>query len=382
MKKLFSLFLVISLLPAFALALPPEKLTCGDFEYILLEDGTAEITGYKGTGENLTIPAEVDGYKVTHIGDMAFYDREDLSGKLTIPEGIVRIGDSAFFNCQFSGELVLPDSLEIISEGAFSWCCFLSGTLRLPEALREIGENAFRICIGLKGKVNIPAGVTYIGEGAFGNCTGLTLFTVSKGNEKYKTVKGILFTADGTLLLAAPGGKTMNDYVIPDGVTRIAKSAFENCDGLRGSITFPDSVAEIGEYAFLTCVNLTGELRLPSGLKIIEGDAFYLCPGFTGRLRIPSGVTKIGWGAFSMCSGFTGKLVIPDTVTFIDSFAFDGCSRITSASIPDSVKKIGERAFGYDYKDGEFVLLPRFTISCSEGSAAAAYAEENGITIK
>ena len=382
MRKLFALLLALALLPAFASALSPEKRTCGAFEYVLLEDGTAEITGYTGTGADMTIPAEVDGYSVTRIGDMAFYDREDLSGKLTIPEGIVRIGDSAFFNCQFSGELALPDSLEVISEGAFCWCMCLTGSLKLPESLREIGENAFRICIGLKGKVTIPAGVTYIGEGAFGGCTGLTLFTVSKGNENYKTVKGILFTADGTVLLAAPGGKTMNDYVIPDGVTRIAKSAFENCDGLRGSITFPDSVTEIGEYAFQCCVYLTGELRLPSGLKKIEGDAFYLCRGFTGKLVIPSGVTRIGWGAFSMCSGFTGKLDIPDTVAFIDSFAFNGCSRITSAAIPDSVKTIGEQAFGYDYKDGEFVPIPRFTISCGEGSAAAAYAAENGFAVK
>ena len=382
MKKLSALLLALAMLPAFALALSPEKRTCGAFEYILLEDGTAEIAGYTGTGADLTIPAEVDGYRVTRIGDMAFYGREDLSGKLTIPEGIVRIGDSAFFNCQFSGDLLLPDSLEIISEGAFSWCSFLTGTLRLPEALREIGENAFMICIGLKGKVNIPAGVTTIGEGAFGGCTGLTLFTVSKGNEKYKTIKGILFTADGTVLLAAPGGKKMNDYVIPDGVTRIGCRAFGTCDGLRGSITFPDSLTEIGEYAFECCVYLTGELRLPSGLKKIEGDAFYLCRGFTGKLVIPSGVTSIGWGTFAMCSGFTGKLVIPDTVTFIDSFAFEGCSRITSASIPDSVKTIGERAFGYDYKDGEFVPIPRFNISCSEGSAAAAYAEQNGFTVR
>ena len=30
------------------------------------------------------------------------------------------------------------------------------------------------------------------------------------------------------------------------------------------------------------------------------------------------------------------------------------------------------KAFGYDYKDGEFVPIHRFTISCGEGSAAAA----------
>ncbi|MBR4503189.1 MAG: leucine-rich repeat domain-containing protein [Clostridia bacterium] len=382
MKKLFAMLAVLTLLPAFAVALTPEKHTCGDFEYILLKDGIAEIVGFMGKSADLIIPAEVDGYRVTGIGNMAFYDRQDLTGRLEIPEGVTRVGDAAFYNCPFTGELRIPNSMETLGEGAFSWCYSFNGELKIPENLREIGPDAFRLCIGLEGRVAIPAGVESIGEGAFAGCRELTAFTVPKGNKSYKTVKGILFTADGTVLLAAPGGKKMNDYVVPDGVKRIGRSAFQYCGGLNGSITFPDSLTEIGANAFESCVSLTGQLKLPSGLRVIEGVAFNFCTGFTGKLTIPQGVTSIGWGAFGDCTGFTGKLTIPDSVTFIDCYAFEGCTGITSAAIPDSVTEIGEYAFGCRYNGAGYEMIPGFAISCSEGSAAAAYAEENGITVR
>lgn len=38
--------------------------TSGDFEYTVLDDGTAEITEYKGNEEILLIPSEIDGHTV------------------------------------------------------------------------------------------------------------------------------------------------------------------------------------------------------------------------------------------------------------------------------------------------------------------------------
>ena len=49
-----------------------EYLISGDFEYAVLEDGTAEITGYLGSGNTVTVPGTVDGLSVTSIGSRAF----------------------------------------------------------------------------------------------------------------------------------------------------------------------------------------------------------------------------------------------------------------------------------------------------------------------
>ncbi len=46
--------------------------TSGDYEYALLDDGTVEITRYKGKEERLAIPDMLDGKTVTSIGDSAF----------------------------------------------------------------------------------------------------------------------------------------------------------------------------------------------------------------------------------------------------------------------------------------------------------------------
>ena len=58
---------------AAAQAEEPAVYTSGDYEYVLLEDGTAEITEYTGNASTLEIPAELDGHTVTSIGKRAFF---------------------------------------------------------------------------------------------------------------------------------------------------------------------------------------------------------------------------------------------------------------------------------------------------------------------
>ena len=63
------LILLLASLPVCALAEAGNIPHTGDdYDYILLEDGTAEITRYRGRAESLEIPQEIDGYPVTSIG--------------------------------------------------------------------------------------------------------------------------------------------------------------------------------------------------------------------------------------------------------------------------------------------------------------------------
>lgn len=88
------------------------------------------------------------------------------------------------------------------------------------------------------------------------------------------------------------------------------------------SITIPDSVTSIGGSAFQECTSLTGVI-------------------------IPNSVTSIGQYAFYGCTGLTADLTIPNSVTSIERYAFDSCTGLTSVSIPDSVTRIGVLAFAY-----------------------------------
>ena len=69
--------------------------TSGDYEYALLDDGTVEIAGYKGSADLLAIPAELDGKAVTSIGDYAFLFCGSLTS-VSIPDSVTSIGDYAF----------------------------------------------------------------------------------------------------------------------------------------------------------------------------------------------------------------------------------------------------------------------------------------------
>ena len=66
-KVLFAVLALALLLGAAALAEEPEVFTSGDFQYILLEDGTAEITKYSGKDVELVIPETLDGYRVSSV---------------------------------------------------------------------------------------------------------------------------------------------------------------------------------------------------------------------------------------------------------------------------------------------------------------------------
>ena len=96
-------------------------MTCGDYTYMLLEDGSARITRYKGTDEDLTVPAELDGHPVREIGHKVFYECGALT-TVALPDSLTSIGDRAFSWCDSLTTITLPDSVTSIGVGAFSNC--------------------------------------------------------------------------------------------------------------------------------------------------------------------------------------------------------------------------------------------------------------------
>lgn len=112
---------------------------------------TVEVC-YAGDGYyrgNVIIPEEIEydskTYKVTSIGDKAFYNCTGLTS-ISIPNTVTRIGTDAFYSCKGLTEITFPNSLEYIDDYAFSLCTGLT-SITIPNSVTYIGHRAFDSCI-------------------------------------------------------------------------------------------------------------------------------------------------------------------------------------------------------------------------------------------
>ena len=163
--------------------------TFGDYTYTVLGDGTVEITDYNGESDaGLVIPSELDGKKVTSIGEAAFEFAEITS--VTIPDGVTSIGDKAFQFCASLETVSIPASVKTIGDYAFNECGALA-LINIPQGVTSIGDYAFWYCYTLA-SIEFPASVTSIGEDVFAECYGLEEILVDSANKNYASVDGVL----------------------------------------------------------------------------------------------------------------------------------------------------------------------------------------------
>lgn len=140
------------------------------FEYEINGESEAMITGCNVVSGEIEIPAEINGYKITAIGDNAFEDCRGITGEIVIPEGVKSIGSSAFYGCWNLTGAVLPDSLENLGSMAFGMCY----RLRSVDlgGIKALPYMAFAYCRSLD-SIDIPESCASIGGLAFENCTNL-----------------------------------------------------------------------------------------------------------------------------------------------------------------------------------------------------------------
>ena len=88
------------------------------------------------------------------------------------PDGVVNIGDYAFYGCSSLTSITIPDSVASIGNYAFCMCTSLT-SVSIGNGVTSIGEWAFAYCLSLT-SITIPDSVTSIGEEAFYWCDSLT----------------------------------------------------------------------------------------------------------------------------------------------------------------------------------------------------------------
>ncbi|MBR5201165.1 MAG: leucine-rich repeat domain-containing protein, partial [Alistipes sp.] len=318
---------------------------------------------------------------------------------ITIPERVTSIGVGAFNDCSSLKSITIPESVTSIGDDAFAYCSSLT-SITISESVTSIGEDAFKGCISLT-SITIPNSVTSIGEYAFYGCSSLKSVKVSNMfcydyfkklgisditfmistleeyeevqklgvtkiviDSKYASEDGLCLIDKGELILFI--GKDLTKYTIPEGVTSFRKEAFKGCSGLT-SITIPESVTSIGVDAFYDCsslksVKVSNKYCYDYFKEKVTDIAFYganatadgRCLIVNGELQrfigkgvteysIPESVKRIGYRAFYGCSSLK-IIIIPKSVTSIGEDAFYGCSSLTSiaclATTPPAISYI------------------------------------------
>ncbi|MBP3558819.1 MAG: leucine-rich repeat domain-containing protein [Thermoguttaceae bacterium] len=148
-----------------------------------------------------------------------------------------------------------------------------------------------------------------------------------------RLIDGVLFSADGKTLLAYPRGKT-GEYVVPDGVEKIAERAFYECKALQ-AITLPDGLQTIAQEAFYKCCSLE-RIIFGDGLKTIESQAFYKCRSLE-KIIFGDGLKTIESQAFYKCKSLRA-VIFPDGLQTIDASAFDQCNNLWSFALSDGIR--------------------------------------------
>lgn len=263
------------------------------FDISFNNDGTATITGYKEKyNQNYTsvvIPSEINGVKVTEIGDGAFSKAVFLQS-IRIPDTIRRIGKESFYQCMSLKEVTIPGSVQKIDTLAFSFC----------KALE---------------RVYILFGVNSIGDGAFANCTSLSSVSISPSTT---SIANKSFNDCKSVQIQAKSDSTAGQYKGSQNNTTSAQLPADSPSAYKYSIDEDTGEVIIDEYV--------GECATP----IIPDKINYM------------DVTKIGDGAFE--NEPITQITLPSTLRTIGSNAFAG-TNLTIVEIPSTVTGIGKGAF-------------------------------------
>lgn len=329
MRKNYFKWIAVALCVATSLSVSAYDFTVDDIYYTITGTATVSVSNSGSTNSysgDVVIPSTVtddDGntYFVTALDDSAFRSSTSLTS-VTIPNGIITIGEWCFTSCSKLTSVTLPNSVTTVGIRCFQACTGLT-SLTLSESLTEI-PNYFCVgCTALEA-IEIPASVTSIGDRAF------SYLNAGSSGSSCKALTTLTFADDSQL-------ESIGTY------------AFANARVLK-SVDLPNSVSTIGTYAFQYCYALES-IEFPEGNSEFTEIPNYCCSGCTllTAVEIPETVTTIGQSAFAGNSATAHmnleSVTIPSKVTSIGTRAFQYNTLITSIIIPKRVTSIGSQAF-------------------------------------
>ena len=227
---------------------------------------------------------------------------------IQLPDSLKTIsGPGAFSDAESLTDITLPEGIAITEGSLFSDCTALV-EIRLPASVTEIQSSMFEGCTSLK-KVTADGAITAIGPKAFSGAENLTEIpdlSLLTEIESYvfqgcKSLTGPLDLSHVTKVgfYAFDSCYRLTGELDLTGLTEIPNYAFRFVGYWGDDITlkFGPNLESIGNQAFSYAP--IRSLELPESLTKIGNSVFNQCVSLTGTVSIPDSVTSIGTGAFS-----------------------------------------------------------------------------------
>ena len=312
------------------------------------------LVKYRGTEERVTIPDTVEV-----VGESAFENNQKVQF-VVIPKSVKRLDAYVFWGCNNLEEVVLGKGLTAVDEYSFAGCTGLK-QITIPENVQSIDAQAFAGCINLT-DIYIPATVTGIAEDAFLNCDNVTIhadegsvaaqFSQKLAEQKNRdplvtaapvqtptavsrpdtqaTTEPVSTTTPAPVATPVPGNVLGSTIVVGNHALVMVHPGEEK---VQQGYTEPEAGQETGEEQDITAEAENGKIP----------EWMYYRNQSVSAVTIPEGTTEIGRFAFSRSSLRT--VTIPEGVTVIDYAAFYHCDNLDNVILPDTANTVGAKAF-------------------------------------
>lgn len=187
----------------------------------------------------------------------------------------------------------------------------------------------------------------------------LTEINVSKDNDYYSSVDGILFNKNQSVLLRFPSAKEISYFELPNTVSHIDNDAFSGNKYLKN---IKLSNCYIGNRAFGGCSSLEN-ITFSGVVGISSYYTFSSCSKLKS-VELPENITSIQYQTFSSCINLT-DLVIPNNVKSIEKEACYNCQNLRNITFKGTIEEWNniKKVDGWNYN------VPCTTVVCTDGIA-------------
>ncbi len=365
-----------------------------DFGYTITDDDTICIESCGSHDEEVTVPEEIDGKKVTELGvdafavstvkkinlpasvnyissenpfvqctsleeinvdasnpdfcsvdgvlftkdktRLIFFPPEKSADEFDIPEGVTSLATAAFYFTSLK-KVVFPSTVTAIERHCFGESASLESVDMSKSKITEIPVMAFVQCTALKDVV-FSQSTTTISLAAFMYCSSL---------ENVDLPESLVYVGQSAFL-----GTAMKKIIVPDSVESIGYNAF-GYDENESAISDFVIVGSYGSAAYTYSTDVDEEYGYKNEFEFVPNETNSIIEQYENMDKRTSGDYEYsvnnGEATILVCNSMADTLIVPNeidgcpvTAIFPAAFAKCECSELI---LPDTVKTIGEAVF-------------------------------------